>query len=130
MLFRSRAGPGAVPAVAATDIQVTRLPGPSALGGQNLAVSSKSRHAKAAQQLVEFLTSETSQQILFQDGGYAATRQRIYEDPYIRANYGYAQTLLEAVKDYPARHTSTMLAFEAVAEAVAQAAGIGASKRS
>ena len=37
--------------------------------------------------------------------------------------------LLAPVKDYPARHTSTMLAFEAVAEAVAQAAEIGASKR-
>jgi NifU-like protein involved in Fe-S cluster formation len=29
--------------------------------------------------------------------------------------------VLEAVKDYPARHTSTMLAFEAAAEAVRQA---------
>ena len=29
--------------------------------------------------------------------------------------------LLEPVKDYPARHTSTMLAFDAVTEAVAQA---------
>lgn len=29
--------------------------------------------------------------------------------------------LLEVVKDYPARHTSTMLAFEAAAEAVRQA---------
>lgn len=29
--------------------------------------------------------------------------------------------VLEAVKDYPARHTSTMLAFEATAEAVRQA---------
>jgi NifU-like protein involved in Fe-S cluster formation len=29
--------------------------------------------------------------------------------------------LLAAVKDYPARHTSTMLAFEAAAEAVAEA---------
>lgn len=29
--------------------------------------------------------------------------------------------LLAVVKDYPARHTSTLLAFEAVAEAVAQA---------
>ena len=47
---------------------------------------------------MEFLTSEASQQILFQDGGYAATRQRIYEDPYIRKNYGYANLLLEAVK--------------------------------
>jgi multiple sugar transport system substrate-binding protein len=91
------AGAGAA-AAAPTDISVTRLPGPSALGGQNLAVASESRHPEAAQQLVEFLTSEASQQILFQDGGYAATRQRIYEDPYIRKNYGYANLLLEAVK--------------------------------
>ena len=34
--------------------------------------------------------------------------------------------LLEPVKDYPARHTSTMLAFEAVAEAVRNASGKGA----
>ena len=84
---------------AATDVEVTRLPGPSALGGQNLAVASEGRHREQAQKLVEFLTSEGSQQILFQDGGFAATRQRIYEDPYIRLNYGYATTLLEAVKD-------------------------------
>jgi len=37
--------------------------------------------------------------------------------------------LLAPVKDYPARHTSTMLAFEAAAEAVAEAARNGASKR-
>jgi NifU-like protein involved in Fe-S cluster formation len=37
--------------------------------------------------------------------------------------------LLAPVKDYPARHTSTLLAFEAVAEAVAQATSVGASKR-
>jgi multiple sugar transport system substrate-binding protein len=86
-------------AAANTDISVTRLPGPSALGGQNLAVASKSRHPEAAQRLVEFLTSEASQQILFQDGGFAATRQRIYEDPYIRRDYGYAATLLQSVKD-------------------------------
>jgi multiple sugar transport system substrate-binding protein len=90
---------GGAAAAAPTDISVTRLPGPSALGGQNLAVASESRHPEAAQQLVEFLTSEASQQILFQDGGYAATRQRIYEDPYIRKNYGYAELLLESVKN-------------------------------
>jgi len=31
--------------------------------------------------------------------------------------------LLEPVKDYPARHASTMLAFEAVTEAVRRATG-------
>jgi multiple sugar transport system substrate-binding protein len=93
-----RAG-GATASTAPHDISVTRLPGPSALGGQNLAVASESRHPEAARQLVEFLTSEASQQILFQDGGFAATRQRIYEDPYIRQNYGYAALLLESVKN-------------------------------
>jgi multiple sugar transport system substrate-binding protein len=91
-------GPGASPP-AVTDVEVTQLPGPSALGGQNLAVASESRHPRQAQALVEFLTSETSQQILFQDGGFPATRQRIYEDPWITRNYGYATTLLAAVKD-------------------------------
>ena len=36
--------------------------------------------------------------------------------------------LLAPVKDYPARHTSTLLAFEAVAEAVGLAARRGAAK--
>jgi len=35
--------------------------------------------------------------------------------------------LLAPVKDYPARHASTMLAFEAVTEAVRRAAGQGAA---
>ena len=38
--------------------------------------------------------------------------------------------LLAPVKDYPARHTSTLLAFEAVAEAVGLAAKSGAAKGS
>ena len=37
--------------------------------------------------------------------------------------------LLAPVKDYPARHTSTLLAFEAVAEAVGQALLTGPVKR-
>ena len=38
--------------------------------------------------------------------------------------------MLAAVKDYPARHTSTLLAFEAAAEAVAEASRKAAAKRS
>lgn len=38
--------------------------------------------------------------------------------------------LLAPVRDYPARHTSTLLAFEAAADAVARAAAQGAAKRS
>jgi NifU-like protein involved in Fe-S cluster formation len=38
--------------------------------------------------------------------------------------------VLQPVKDYPARHASTMLAFEAAAEAVRQALGPGAERTS
>ncbi len=76
---------------------MTALPGPSALGGQNLAVAQESRHPEAARQLIEFLTSEASQQVLFQDGGLASTRLRTYRDPVINTEYPYASKLLNAV---------------------------------
>jgi multiple sugar transport system substrate-binding protein len=84
---------------AASDFDVTTLPGPSALGGQNLAVAGKSRHPEAAQELIEFLTGEASQQVLFQDGGLASTRLRTYKDPQIQRGYPYATTLLTAIRD-------------------------------
>ncbi|WP_433616009.1 extracellular solute-binding protein [Dactylosporangium sp. CA-139114] len=77
---------------------VTRLPGPSALGGQNLAVSAHSRRPNAARQLIEFLTSERSQQILFERGGFAATREIVYRDAQVVRRYRYAPTLLEAIR--------------------------------
>ncbi|WP_433206606.1 ABC transporter substrate-binding protein [Dactylosporangium sp. CS-047395] len=97
--------PGATPGpVASPDTRpalrfgVTRLPGPSALGGQNLAVSAHSRHPNAARQLIEFLTSERSQQILFERGGFAATREIVYRDAEVVQRYRYAPTLLEAIR--------------------------------
>ena len=87
------------PSSTASDFDVTTLPGPSALGGQNLAVASESRHPEAARELIEFLTGEASQQVLFQDGGLAATRLRTYQDPQIRSSYPYAATLLTAIGD-------------------------------
>jgi multiple sugar transport system substrate-binding protein len=87
------------PRSAANDFDVTTLPGPSALGGQNLAVASESRHPEAARELIEFLTGEASQQVLFQDGGLASTRLRTYQDPQIQRDYPYASTLLTAIGD-------------------------------
>jgi multiple sugar transport system substrate-binding protein len=78
---------------------VTTLPGPSALGGQNLAVASKSEHPQAARELIEFLTDEASQQVLFQDGGLASTRLRTYKDPQVQKVHPYASTLLTAIRD-------------------------------
>jgi multiple sugar transport system substrate-binding protein len=76
---------------------VRRLLGPSVLGGQDLAVSSRSARPRAAQALIEFLTSERSQQILFERGGFAATREIVYRDSEVRQRYGYAPVLLDAI---------------------------------
>lgn len=78
-------------------LAVTQLPGGSVLGGQNLAISSKSSKPRAAQELIEFLTSERSQQLLFEKGGLAATREAIYDDPAVVDRYGYVQELRKAI---------------------------------
>ncbi|WP_117208895.1 extracellular solute-binding protein [Allorhizocola rhizosphaerae] len=78
--------------------QTTVLPRGSVLGGQNLAVSSRSDQPRAARELIEFLTSERSQQILFERGGFAATRELVYQDREVQAKHPYAQTLLNAVR--------------------------------
>jgi multiple sugar transport system substrate-binding protein len=77
---------------------VARIPGRSVLGGQNLAVAANTDQPRAAQELIEFLTSARSQQILFERGGFAATREIVYSDPVVRANFPYTQVLLEAIK--------------------------------
>jgi multiple sugar transport system substrate-binding protein len=51
---------------------------PSVLGGQNLAISAASGKPRAAQALIEFLTSASSQLILSELGGFAPTRQSAY----------------------------------------------------
>lgn len=50
----------------------------SVLGGQNLAISATSGKPRAAQALIEFLTSASSQLILSELGGFAPTRQSAY----------------------------------------------------
>ncbi len=78
--------------------EVTQLPGGSSiLGGQNLAVSRHSAEPRAATRLIEFLTSEPSQRLLFEEGGFAATRQSVYDNPSIQARYAYTQELRKAV---------------------------------
>lgn len=76
---------------------VTQLSGGSVLGGQNLAISSNSSKPRAAQELIEFLTDGRSQQLLFERGGFAATREAVYRDPAVLGRYEYAQELLKAI---------------------------------
>ncbi|GAA2627427.1 ABC transporter substrate-binding protein [Dactylosporangium fulvum] len=88
---------------AAVEFRVAKLPGPSALGGQNLAIAADSRHPRAAQHLIEFLTGERSQQILFERGGFAATREIVYRDTTVVQRYRYAPVLLEAIRSARSR---------------------------
>jgi multiple sugar transport system substrate-binding protein len=79
--------------------EVAKLPGPSVLGGQDLAVAQRSGHPRAAQALIEFLTNARSQQILFERGGFAATQKIVYQDEQVTKTYPYAQVLLSAIAD-------------------------------
>lgn len=76
---------------------VTLLPGPSVLGGQNLAIAGHSRKPRAAQALIEFLTSASSQKQLFRDGALPATRVDAYSDGLVRDKQPYAPILLRAL---------------------------------
>lgn len=81
------------------DFEVAPLPGPSVLGGQNLAISAKSAKPRAAKALIEFLTSPRSQQLLFERGGLAATRGIVYQDSRVATEHPYARTLLRAIEN-------------------------------
>ncbi|HEU5127373.1 MAG TPA: extracellular solute-binding protein [Glycomyces sp.] len=72
------------------DFQVGVVPMPGGvLGGQSLAVSAASRRPVVSQALIEFLTGPAAQQLIFERGGYAATRHEPYYDALARiANIG------------------------------------------
>lgn len=64
---------------------VAPLPGPSVLGGWNLAVSSCSRHPEEAQALIRHFTAADQQRLLLNKAGFAPTRTDLYTspDPYL-----------------------------------------------
>jgi len=85
---------------------VAPLPGGTGvLGGQNLAVSAHSTRPRAAQALIEFLTGERSQQLLFERGGLPATREVVYSDRAVRERYPYVDILDEALDTAELRPT-------------------------
>ncbi|GAA4791811.1 ABC transporter substrate-binding protein [Actinomycetospora chlora] len=82
------------------EIGVTTLPdGSGILGGQNLAVSSRSERPRAARALVDFLTSDRSAQILFDRGGLPAARSVVFEDPEVQRRYPFAAELRAGLDD-------------------------------
>lgn len=80
-------------------VGVAPLPGGGILGGQSLAVSAWSRYPAAARELVEFLTSDRSQQLLHERGGFAAARPEPYHDTTGQEPDPRAPALLAALQD-------------------------------
>lgn len=62
------------------EFAVAAPPTASALGGQNLAIRADTDRPRAAQALIEFLTSPSSQLILSEIGGFAPTRNSAYDN--------------------------------------------------
>lgn len=71
------------------EVGVVPMPG-GVLGGQSLAVSAHSKRQNVSRALVEFLTGATSQQLLFERGGFAATREEPYWDAIAQLRQGAA----------------------------------------
>ncbi|WP_018683948.1 ABC transporter substrate-binding protein [Actinokineospora enzanensis] len=77
---------------------VTSLPGPSALGGWNIAISPCSRHQQTARDFIRFYTEETQQRVLFSRGGYAPSLRSLYSDPVLRGQYPYLEVLGQSIE--------------------------------
>ncbi|WP_042392422.1 extracellular solute-binding protein [Streptacidiphilus carbonis] len=68
-------GPGGTaPVPVAQHFAAAQLPFPTTLGGQDLAVSSSSPNARAALQVIQWLTDAASERCLYAVGGLAPTR--------------------------------------------------------
>ncbi|MBN0043434.1 extracellular solute-binding protein [Streptomyces actuosus] len=74
---------------------VAALPGKAVLGGQNLAVTESSPHARDAAALIRFLTDPGSERCLL-DAGFAATRTSAYTDDDLSCTHGNAPAAASA----------------------------------
>jgi multiple sugar transport system substrate-binding protein len=85
------------------DFDVAKLPGPSALGGANLAISRSSQPKKTALEFIRWLASEAVQLPTFEDGGYPPVLASIYEDSSVQANQPYTEALRDSIMDARSR---------------------------
>jgi multiple sugar transport system substrate-binding protein len=76
------------------------------LGGHNLVISQYSENPGAALALVEFLTSEKEQIIMFRDYSLAPTIASAYDDPGVQKKYDFASDLKDSVGQARARPVS------------------------
>jgi multiple sugar transport system substrate-binding protein len=88
-------------AAAAKDFRVMPLPFPSVLGGQDLAISKSDPDPAAALTALQYLTSPSAEQCLFQAGGFPATRASAYASGTRPGGYGTQRQPLCVVKSPP-----------------------------
>jgi multiple sugar transport system substrate-binding protein len=82
---------------------VVRLPGVSALGGANLAISRFSKRGRTALDFIRFLTDDKVQTTTFEEGGYPAAVSSVYEDRAVQAGQPYTEALKEAIRTAESR---------------------------
>ena len=68
------------------------------LGGWGLGISTTTKHADAAWEVLEFLSSEESQREFILETGFVPSRVMLFNDPQIVAKYNYYPQLLEVVQ--------------------------------
>lgn len=98
---------------------VTRLPGPSALGGWNLGISSCSTHRKTARDFIKFLTSEPIQRELVQKAGWAPAIASLYDDPQLLQQIPDLDALRTSVQD--ARNRPVTPNYDEASDAIMEA---------
>ena len=76
------------------------------LGGHNNVISVFSENAGAALKLVDFLSSEEEQLIMFRDYSLAPTVAAVYDNPEVQDKYDFASELKESVSQARARPVS------------------------
>jgi multiple sugar transport system substrate-binding protein len=76
---------------------IAPLPGPSVLGGWNLAIGACSVNRRTARDFMAFLSSESSQRTLFEKAGFAPTIAALYDDPRLLVTYPYLAQLKTSV---------------------------------
>jgi multiple sugar transport system substrate-binding protein len=85
------------------DFAVAKLPGPSALGGANLAIATSSQNEETALAFIRYLTDQERQRMIFEDGGYPAVLASVYEDPNVQRQQPYTLALRDSIKDARSR---------------------------
>jgi multiple sugar transport system substrate-binding protein len=95
---------------------VAPLPGPSALGGWNLGISSCSTNRETARDFIKWLTSEENQRNLFVRAGFAPTRASLYDDAELRADFPYLGVLRRSIEQ--SRYRPTTPYYEDVSDAI------------